>query len=250
LVQENKDIQKLQSDEQAIEAKSQVTVGQLTAFRAEVQAISPPSGPATTAPESAFQTLSSDASALLSSGTFTSAQQAQIVNDFAAVLTSAGATPAQATQAATDLQAIITASGITASDISQIQGDVKAVNNDFGTSDAMAGSGSTSTPPANPDPFDLAGPLLAEIVMGQAPAGPVGAGLGSGPAWPMAPVTSPIPTAVASSVSVPTSMVTSVMPLSVTPRMTGMPRSTDPVMPVGVTPPPNSPPPTGGSTGS
>src|SRR5205823_5637429 len=116
MIQPNPDVQKLQSDVQAIEAKSQVTVGQLTAFRADIQAISPPSDPSAQDPKTAIQTLRSDGSALLSSGTFTAAQQAQIANDFAAVLTSEGATQAQAARASADLRTIIAASGITSSD--------------------------------------------------------------------------------------------------------------------------------------
>ncbi len=169
------DLQKLQSDVQAIEAQSQVTVGELTAFRADLQAVSQPSGQPSSATKTAFQTLQSDESAILASGTFTSAQQTQIVNDFAAVLTSEGATQAQTTQASTDLQKIITSSGITSTNVSQIDSDVTAIQTDFGTSSSTANSGSTTPSPSSPI---NGGGLLANIVLGQSPRGPVIMGMG------------------------------------------------------------------------
>ena len=171
------DLQKLQSDVQAIEAKSQVTVAELTAFHADLQAVSQPSGQPSSATKTALQTLQSDESAILASGTFTSAQQTQIVNDFAAVLTSEGATQAQATQASTDLQKIITSSGITSTNVSQIDSDFTAIQTDFGTSSSTANSGSTPPSPASPI---NGGGLLANIVLGQSPGGPMIMGMGGG----------------------------------------------------------------------
>ncbi len=108
-----------------------MTVADLTAFAADLKAITPPSGQPTSAVTTTFQTLQSDASAVLASGTFTSAQQTQIVNDVGAVLTSEGATAAQASKASTDLQTIVTASGLNSTDVAQIDSDLKAVQTDL-----------------------------------------------------------------------------------------------------------------------
>jgi hypothetical protein len=175
--QEKTDLQKLQSDVQAIEAKSQVTVSERTAFRADLQAVSQPSGQPSSATKTALQTLQSDEFAILASGTFTSAHQTQIVNDFAAVLTSEGATQAQATQASTDLQKMITSSGITSTDVSQIDSDLTAIQTDFGTSSSTANS--DSTPPSPASPINGGG-LLANIILGQSPGGPMVMGMGGG----------------------------------------------------------------------
>jgi hypothetical protein len=191
------DLEKLQSDTQAIEAQSQVTVAELTAYAADLKAISPPTGQPSSAVTTAFQTLQSDQSAVLASGTFTNAQQTQIVNDVAAVLTSEGATAAQASKASTDLQTIITASGLASSDVAQIDSDLKAVQTDLGvpvattasssttTTSSTATSGSTSSsttpPPPLPGPMNFGGGLILNMVMGQGSFGPMIMGIG-GPA--------------------------------------------------------------------
>jgi hypothetical protein len=274
--------QKLQSDIEAIEAKSQVTVGELTAFGADLQAINPTPGQTTKGFATAWQTLQSDGSAVLSSGTFTAAQQAQIVNDFAGLLTSIGATQAQAAQASADLKTIITASGITASDIARIQGDSQAIQAQLGTSGSTANPGSTTSSPAQPDPIDLVGPVLAAIVMGRVPAGPMGLGLGSGPLIPPMGVLPPvvvartggspvmpggspsmsmplplpiIPTTTASPPAMPGGLPSVQTPTATTPAMpSGFPAtawgvftSTDPVILPSVPPSPNNPPSSGGA---
>jgi trimeric autotransporter adhesin len=174
------DLQTLGSDIQAIEAKSQVTVAELTAFRADLQAVAKPSGQPSSAVETALQTLHGDESAVLTSGTFTSAQQAQLVSDVAAVLTAEGATQAQANQASTDLQAIITSSGITSADIAQIATDVKAIQADLGTSGSSTNSSSSAaTSSSSPTPNGFGSGLLASLVLGR-PGGPMGMGTGGG----------------------------------------------------------------------
>jgi len=203
------DLKTLKSDVQAIEGQSQVTVADLTAFRSDLSAINPPSGQPSTAVITALKTLQSDQSAILASGTFTSAQQTQIVNDLGAVLTSEGATAAQASKASTDLQTIITASGLTSANVAQIDSDLKAIQTDLGlpssmanaisvtasgsatsassttTSGATTTSGSTTTsssttsPPTVPQPaFVFGGGLLLSIVTDQGPLGPMALGMG------------------------------------------------------------------------
>jgi len=214
------DIQKLQSDTQAIELQSQVTVGELTGYAADLQAISPASGQPSSVLTTAFQTLESDQSAILASGTFTAAQQAQIVNDVAAILTNEGATAAQASKASTDLQTIITASGLNSTNVAQIDSDLMAVQADLSKTGSVTTSSSTtttttaassptatttsgsttnttsgstttttatvtSTPlqPPLPGPMNFGGGLLLQIVMGQGqgPIGPMTIGLGGPP---------------------------------------------------------------------
>ncbi len=190
------DLQKLQSDTEAVEAQSQVTVAELTAYAADLKAISPPSGQPSSTLTTAIQTLQSDESTILASGTFTSAQQTQIVNDLATVLTSEGATTAQASKASADLQTIITASGLTSSDVGQLDSDLKAVQTDVGvpvvtatpisttissstaTSSSTTTSSSTSTTPPMPAPMNFGGGLLLSVVMGQSGPGPVIVGSG------------------------------------------------------------------------
>src|SRR5262249_34918791 len=133
-------------------------------------------------------------------------------------------------------------------------------------------TGSTSTPPAKPDPIDIVGPVLAEIVLGQGPAGPMGIGIGSGPTGVMLPIVTtatgsgPVltggsaptstPTAGAPpmpSGSAPTSTPTAgtpPMPSGFSPIATAMAMGIDPGIPMSVMSPPKSPPSTGGSTGS
>ena len=135
-------------------------------------------------PCAAMQTLQSDEAGVLASGTFTTAQQSQIVSDVAAILTSEGATAAQASKASTDLQTIITASGVTSSDVATIDSDLKAIQADLGVSTSSASSGSTSSSGSTASPpsggTSFGGGLLLAIVTGQGSLGSMSPVLGGG----------------------------------------------------------------------
>ena len=169
------DLQKLQTDLQAIEAKSQVTVAELSGFRSDLQAVGKSTGQPTSDVKTATQTLQSDEATILNSGTFTSDQQTQLVNDYAVVLTAQVATQDQATKASTDLQAIITSSGITSADIATLAADRKAIQTDLGTTGASTSTSTTSSPAPN----GFVHGALDDLVLDQ-PGGPMGTGIGGG----------------------------------------------------------------------
>jgi hypothetical protein len=122
------DLTKLQTDQQAIQDKSQVTPAELAAVRTDLQALQKD---VTSKPDAtAVTTLDDDIKAL--NGQLPSATQtAQLTTDFTAVLTSEGVTDQTLiTQTISDIQAVATSSNVTADDLTTIAADQAAIQAD------------------------------------------------------------------------------------------------------------------------
>jgi hypothetical protein len=126
------EFQKLQTDTQAIQAKSQVTPAETTALRDDFKAINK----AATSPPSptAVQTFQNDLKSL--QGTLpTDAQRAQLESDFKAVVNSRGVTDQTLIdKTISDAEAIVASSNITSADLATIAADQKAIQTDLGLS--------------------------------------------------------------------------------------------------------------------
>jgi hypothetical protein len=137
------DLQKLQTDLQAINDKSQVTPALLAAVRNDVQKIQ---SEATTAPDSTkLTTLENDVKAV--NGQLpTDAQKSQLESDFTAVVQSEGVTDSSLiSQTVSDIEAVVTATNVTATDLSTIAADQKAIQTDLGAATgATAATGQTA----------------------------------------------------------------------------------------------------------
>jgi hypothetical protein len=144
------DFQKLRSDRQAIEDKSQVTVADLAAVRNDFSKIESES---TSQPDATkLQTLTNDINALTGQLP-TAAQATQIQADYTAVLQSQGITDQTLiNQTVADINTVVQASGLTSADVTTIAADRKAIQTDM-ANNSNASSGSTSTPSGHPFPF-------------------------------------------------------------------------------------------------
>jgi hypothetical protein len=139
------DFQKLQSDVQSILAKSQVTVAQLTAVRADFQKIA---SAATSKPDSTkVTTLTNDIQA--QNGQLpTAAQTTHLQADFTAVLQSQGITDQTLiNQTISDINALVQSANISAADLATLSADQTAIKNDLGTNASGGATNSTSGMP-------------------------------------------------------------------------------------------------------
>jgi hypothetical protein len=167
-----KDFQKLNTDMQAIQDKSQVTPALLAAVRTDVQGLQKES---TSAPTRAtLTTLGNDLSAL--GGATPDFTQGALKADLEAALKSAGVSDAALESTLeTDLNAVAAAMDVTSSDVATIQADLKAIASDSGSS--------TSNTPTNPL-ADVEDRLLLGEFTGSTEALPFagpGTGLSGGP---------------------------------------------------------------------
>jgi hypothetical protein len=161
------DLEKLRTDLQAIAAKSQVTVAELTAVKGDFEKVS---AAATSPPDSTkLVTLTSDITSL--NGQLpTAAQATQLSNDYTAVLQSQGITDQSlVTQTISDIGAVVTSANITSTDVSTIATDEAAIKNDLGSS-ASSDSGGPDFGHAFPG-----GPIMVT-----AGGGPMRGGFGGG----------------------------------------------------------------------
>jgi hypothetical protein len=178
--QHKTDFEQLRTDQQAIAAKSSVTVAQEAAVRSDFQSIRKDT---TGSPSSTAQTtLQNDIKAL--NGLLpTAAQQTQLQTDYTALLNSEGVTDQTLiTKTINDLNAIVQASNVTNDDLKKIIADRQAITNDMGTPSSTTGSSTSTT--TTPDP--LAG-LPFNMILGSAgslghPGGPMG-GFGRMGGW-------------------------------------------------------------------
>jgi hypothetical protein len=123
------DFQTLQTDTEAILAKSQVTVAQLTAVTVDFQKLA---SEATSKPDqSKLTTLANDIQAL--NGQLpTTTQASQLQADYTAVLQSEGITDTTLiAQTIADINTVVQASNITAADLSKLAADETAIKNDL-----------------------------------------------------------------------------------------------------------------------
>jgi hypothetical protein len=174
------DFKQLQTDTQAILAKSQVTPAEQAAVRADFQAINKA---ATSAPSTAtVQALQAELKTL--QGVIpTTAQQAQVATDFTAMIESRGVTDTTLiNQTISDVEAIVTSSNITSSDLATLAGDQAAIQTALGTTSPPATPG-PGFPGGMGGPVDGLGLLLGGGGMpggGMFPGGPAGAFPGGG----------------------------------------------------------------------
>jgi hypothetical protein len=139
------DFQKLQSDVQGILAKSQVTVAELTAVRADLQKIA---SEATSPPGSTqVTTLTNDVQAL--NGQLpTATQTTQLQTDYTAVLQSQGITDQNLiNQVISDINAVVQSANITSTDLATLSADQTAIKNDLGANGSGSATTSTTTMP-------------------------------------------------------------------------------------------------------
>jgi len=123
------DLTKLQTDQQAIHDKSQVTPALLASVRKGFAAIDQPK--AGTADATALKTLQTDQQTIFATHTAPSAaQQSQLQADHAAVLKSQGVSQTLIDQLAADQLAVKTASNVTAADLATLDADRAAVAKD------------------------------------------------------------------------------------------------------------------------
>ncbi len=133
-------IAQLQTDRQALVAKSQVTVAQRTAFEADLKA----DAAAVTAQATPLQIaqLQTDLQAV---GTTGSLDVNTLLTDQAAILTAQGVSASAITQLQTDEQAILTASGVTGADLQKLATDRQAVETAIKAQAPTQATTSTST---------------------------------------------------------------------------------------------------------
>jgi hypothetical protein len=162
----------LQTDTQAILAKSQVTVAQLTAVNVDFQKLA---SEATSKPDqSKVTTLTNDLQALKGQLP-TSTQASQLQADFTAVLQSEGITDtALITQTITDINTVVQASNVTAADLSKLAADETAIKNDLPAKGPGAWGGG---PPSGMVSWG-GGPSSGMVSF---PHGPMGDSFGPGP---------------------------------------------------------------------
>ena len=157
------DFEKLHTDLQAINDKSQVTPALLAAVRKDFQTIQ---SDATTKPDQTkLNTLSTDVSNL--KGTLpTSAQVTQLENDFTAVLNSEGVTDQTLiSKAISDIQAVVQATNVTQDDLTTLAADQQAIQND---TPAPPSGGTSSGNTAATDPVDIGFPGSGKMPFGVA----------------------------------------------------------------------------------
>lgn len=122
--QQQKNVQKLQSDLQAIKQGSQVTSEQKLALKNDLLAMAD----GATKPDAALvQQLATDLSAALADGNVSNQEKAKLAKDLDAVMDSANVPAAEVQQAITDAQAILSASGVSKSEVQTVVTDLQAI---------------------------------------------------------------------------------------------------------------------------
>jgi hypothetical protein len=135
--QQQQNLQKLQSDLQAIKQGSQVTPEQKQALKNDLLAMAD----GATKPDPALvQQLANDLSAALADGNVSNAEKAKLTKDLDAVMDSASIPAAEVQQAISDAQAILTASGVDKADVQTIVKDLQAIANEAKKNAQAAGS--------------------------------------------------------------------------------------------------------------
>lgn len=121
---QQKNIQKLTSDLQAIKQGSQVTPEMKQALKNDLMAMAD----GATKPDPALvDKLAADLADAMSDGNISNAEKAKLTNDLYAVMNSANISTAEVSQAIADAQVILTASGIEKQDAQTIIADLKAI---------------------------------------------------------------------------------------------------------------------------
>lgn len=121
---QQKNIQKLTSDLQAIKQGSQVTPEMKQALKNDLMAMAD----GATKPDPALvDKLAADLADAMSDGNISNAEKAKLTNDLYAVMNSANISTAEVSQAIADAQVILSASGVTKQDAQTIANDMKAI---------------------------------------------------------------------------------------------------------------------------
>jgi len=122
--QQQHNIEKLQSDLNAIKQGSQVTQSQITALKNDLMAMAE----GATKPDPALvEKLATDLANALADGKLSNAEKAKLSQDLYAVMNSANISTAEVNKAIADAQAILQASGITKAEVTTIVNDLKAI---------------------------------------------------------------------------------------------------------------------------
>ena len=122
--QQQQNLQKLQTDLQAIKQGSTVTEAQITALKNDLLAMAD----GATKPDAALvQKLAADVAAAVADGKLSNAEKAKLAQDLDAVMDSANIPEAEVQQAISDAQAILTASGITKTEVQTVVKDLQAI---------------------------------------------------------------------------------------------------------------------------
>ncbi len=121
---QQKNIQKLTSDLQAIKQGSQVTPEMKQALKNDLMAMAD----GATKPDPALvDKLAADLADAMSDGNISNAEKAKLTNDLYAVMYSANIPASEVNQAIADAQVILAASGVTKQDVQTIVADLKAI---------------------------------------------------------------------------------------------------------------------------
>jgi hypothetical protein len=165
------DLQKLRTDLQAINDKSQVTPALIAAVRTDVQTIQKDT---TSKPDQTqVTTLENDVKAL--NGQLpTDTQKTQLETDFTAVIQSEGITDQTLiSQTISAIEAVVKATNLTSADLATIAADRKAIQTDLGSS----GTGTTTSNASAGEDFQnglLGGGIQGGPWGGVFPGGPLG----------------------------------------------------------------------------
>ncbi len=121
---QQKNIQKLTADLQAIKQGSQVTPEMKQALKNDLMAMAE----GATKPDPALvDKLAADLADAMSDGNISNAEKAKLTNDLYAVMNSANVSTAEVNQAIADAQVILSASGVDKQDAQTIVADLKAI---------------------------------------------------------------------------------------------------------------------------
>lgn len=122
--QQQQNIEKLQSDLNAIKQGSQVTQSQITALKDDLMAMAE----GATKPDPVLvEKLANDLASALDDGKVSSGEKAKLSQDLYAVINSANISTAEVNKAIADAQVILQASGITKAEVTAVVNDLKAI---------------------------------------------------------------------------------------------------------------------------
>ena len=125
---QQKNIQKLTSDLQAIKKGSQVTPEMKQALKNDLMAMAE----GATKPDQALvQKLADDLADAMSDGNISASEKAKLTNDLYAVMNSANIPASEVNQAVADAQVLLAASGVDKQDVQTIANDMKAIVAEF-----------------------------------------------------------------------------------------------------------------------
>ena len=139
---QQKNIQKLTGDLQAIKQGSQVTLEMKQALKNDLMAMAE----GATKPDPALvDKLAADLADAMSDGNISNAEKAKLTNDLYAVMNSANIPASEVNQAVADAQVILAASGVTKQDAQAIANDMKAIVAEFQKNHPSAGTNASGT---------------------------------------------------------------------------------------------------------